>query len=171
MGKTAQRKRSAFELGVEHAKKTGRGFLHPKARGPIAAAYTNGVKAGLASLTPAYCADYADGADYAPIVREDHVNMELWAWLKRVALLAALVFVALILFGCSTKTYTSPEGARITSTTVIYGPELTGLKAQDGNRTLEIEGQKTDIQQALTIIDKLTAPAKLGAAVTGVPVP
>lgn len=83
----------------------------------------------------------------------------------------AVIAISLLFAGCSTKTYTSPEGARITSTTFIYGPELTGLKAVDGNRTLEIEGQKTDIQQALTIIDKLPAPAKLGAAVMGVPVP
>lgn len=95
-------------------------------------------------------------------------------WLLRLVEAAAIVgvIIGLILMcGCSTKTYTSPEGARITSTTFIYGPELTGLKAQDGNRTLEIEGQKTDIQQALQIIDKLTAPAKLGAAMMGVPVP
>lgn len=85
--------------------------------------------------------------------------------------LVVVVVVACLAAGCSTKTYTSPEGAKITSTTFIYGPELTGLKACDGNRTLEIEGQKTDIQQALTIIDKLTAPAKLGAAVMGVGVP
>lgn len=85
--------------------------------------------------------------------------------------IVALMIGIILLAGCSTKTYTSPEGARITSTTFIYGPELTGLKAVDGSRTLEIEGQKTDIQQALTIIDKLTAPAKLGAAAMGVPVP
>lgn len=95
-------------------------------------------------------------------------------WLIRaveaVAIVAVMIGIVLMM-GCSTKTYTSPEGARITSTTFIYGPELTGLRAQDGNRTLEIEGQKTDIQQALTIIDKLTAPAKLGAAVMGAPVP
>lgn len=72
--------------------------------------------------------------------------------------------------GCSTKTYTSPEGARITSTTFIYGPELTGLKAVDGNRTLEIEGQKSGVQQALQIIDKLVVPARVGAALVGVPV-
>lgn len=96
-------------------------------------------------------------------------------WLIRTVEYAVIFFavvVAVLLFsGCSTKTYTSPEGAKITSTTFIYGPELTGLRAVDGNRTLEIEGQKTDIQQALQIIDKLTAPAKLGAAVMGVPVP
>lgn len=85
--------------------------------------------------------------------------------------IVALMIGIIILAGCSTKTYTSPEGARITSTTFIYGPELTGLKACDGNRTLEIEGQKSDVQQALQIIDKLTAPAKLGAAMMGVPVP
>lgn len=84
------------------------------------------------------------------------------------------VIVAALLFAlpaCSTKTYTSPEGARITSTTFIYGPELTGLKAVDGNRTLEIEGQKSDVQQALQIIDKLAVPARVGAALVGVPVP
>ena len=99
------------------------------------------------------------------------LNAGMWTSLKLLALLAALVALAWALFGCSTKTYTSPEGAKITSTTFIYGPELTGLKAVDGSRTLEIEGQKTDIQQALTIIDKLTAPAKLGAAMMGVPAP
>lgn len=87
------------------------------------------------------------------------------------ALVLVVVLSCWLASGCSTKTYTSPEGAKITSTTFIYGPELTGLKACDGNRTLEIEGQKTDIQQALIIIDKLTAPAKLGAAAMGVPVP
>lgn len=40
-----------------------------------------------------------------------------------------------------------------------------------GKCKFEIEGQKTDIQQALQIIDKLTSPAKIGAAVIGVPVP
>ena len=65
--------------------------------------------------------------------------------------------------GCSTKTYTSPEGATITSTTFIYGPELTGMKAQDGNRTLEIEGQKSDLTNALKVIDKLNgAVIKMG---------
>ena len=58
--------------------------------------------------------------------------------------LVVVVVVACLALGCSTKTFTSPEGARITSTTFI---------------------------QALTIIDKLTAPGKLGAAVMGVAVP
>lgn len=99
------------------------------------------------------------------------LNAGLWTglkWLAAFVLAAALLF---ILTGCSTKTYTSPEGARITSTTFIYGPELTGLKAVDGNRTLEIEGQKSDVQQALQIIDKLAVPAKVGAAIVGVPAP
>ena len=99
------------------------------------------------------------------------LNAGMWTALK---FLAVFVIVAALLFiatGCSTKTYTSPEGARITSTTFIYGPELTGLRAVDGNRTLEIEGQKSDVQQALQIIDKLAVPAKVGAALVGVPVP
>lgn len=91
-------------------------------------------------------------------------------WVVRTIEYAALVLVcvvACLAAGCSTKTYTSPEGARITSTTFIYGPELTGLKAQDGNRTLEIEGQKTDLTNALQVIDKLS-----GAVIKmGVPVP
>lgn len=87
--------------------------------------------------------------------------------------IALCIFYIILLYwlpGCSTKTYTSPEGATITSTTFIYGPELTGMKAQDGNRTLEIEGQKSDVQRALQIIDKLAVPARVGAALVGVPV-
>lgn len=110
MGKTSQRKRSAFELGVEHAKKTGRGWLAPKARGPIAAAYINGVKAGLASLAPAYSPDYADGAEYADIILEHDINMGLWRWLKRIALLAVMVIAALIASGCATTSMTTPDG-------------------------------------------------------------
>ena len=71
--------------------------------------------------------------------------------------------------GCSAKTYTSPEGARITSTTFIYGPELTGLRAVDGNRTLEIEGQKSDLTNALKVMDKLSGA--INAIGSGVPVP
>lgn len=91
--------------------------------------------------------------------------------MKTLAVIVAVALAAYFLTGCSTKTYTSPEGARITSTTFIYGPELTGLRAVDGSRTLEIEGQKSDVQQALQIIDKLAVPAKVGGAVAGVPVP
>lgn len=111
--------------------------------------------------------------DQYPDVEKDVRDAFRWpmrlCW--AVGIVCLLVAACMALQGCSTKTYTSPEGAKITSTTFIYGPELTGLRAVDGNRTLEIEGQKTDIQQALTIIDKLTAPAKLGAAVMGVPAP
>ena len=92
-------------------------------------------------------------------------------WVEAALIVVVIVGTIILVGGCSTKTYTSPEGARITSTTFIYGPELTGLRAVDGNRTLEIEGQKSDVQQALQIIDKLTAPAKVGAAMMGVPVP
>ncbi len=99
------------------------------------------------------------------------LNAGMRAGLKWLALIVALAVLAMLACGCSTKTYTSPEGARITSTTFIYGPELTGLKAVDGNRTLEIDGQKSDVQQALQIIDKLAVPAKIGAAVVGVPLP
>lgn len=99
------------------------------------------------------------------------LNDGMWVAVKFLAGLVIVVLLLFILTGCSTKTYTSPEGARITSTTFIYGPELTGLKAVDGNRTLEIEGQKSDVQQALQIIDKLAVPARVGAALVGVPVP
>lgn len=71
-------------------------------------------------------------------------------------IVAAMIWAIVLLSGCSTKTYTSPEGAKITSTTFIYGPELTGLRAVDGNRTLEIEGQKSDLGNALAIIKALT---------------
>lgn len=72
------------------------------------------------------------------------------------AVVAAMIWAIVLLSGCSTKSYTSPEGAHITSTTFIYGPELTGLRASDGNRTLEIEGQKSDLGNALAIIRALT---------------
>ena len=73
-----------------------------------------------------------------------------------VIVVVVLVGFGYMLGGCSTKTYTSPEGASITSTTFIYGPELTGLRAVDGNRTLEIEGQRSDLGNALAIIKALT---------------
>lgn len=91
------------------------------------------------------------------------VNAGVWTglkWLAVVVLVAALLFIST---GCSTKSYTSPEGAKITSTTFIYGPELNGMRAQDGNRTLEIEGQKSDLTNALKVIDKLSgAVIKMG---------
>ena len=84
---------------------------------------------------------------------------DAFRWPVRIVCIVAIVLMlvaTLVLQGCSTKTYTSPEGASITSTTFIYGPELTGMKAQDGNRTLEIQGQKSDLTNALQVIDKLT---------------
>ncbi len=84
------------------------------------------------------------------------LNAGMWTCIKRLVLIVALAILAMLACGCSTKTYTSPEGARITSTTFIYGPELTGLRAVDGNRTLEIEGQKSDLGNALAIIKALT---------------
>ena len=102
---------------------------------------------------------------------EEEFALGMRAAFKGLLVIVLIVVVALLVLGCSTKTYTSPEGAKITSTTFIYGPELTGLRAVDGNRTLEIEGQKTDVQQALQIIDKLAVPMKVGATLVGVPVP
>lgn len=84
---------------------------------------------------------------------------DAFRWPVRIVVGAAVVLMivaTLVLQGCATKTYTSPEGASITSTTFIYGPELTGMKAVDGNRTLEIQGQKSDLTNALQVIDKLT---------------
>lgn len=156
MGKTAQRKRSLFELGVEDGRKYGRGFVNRRGRKDMVKAYLNGVKAGLSKLTPTYSPDYADGADYGALAFESKINEGLWVGLKRLTLLAAMALVILLLTGCSTKTYTSPEGASITSTTFVYGPELTGLRAVDGNRTLEIEGQRSDLGNALAIIKALT---------------
>lgn len=102
---------------------------------------------------------------------EEELALGMWAAFKGLLVIVFIVVVALLVLGCSTKTYTSPEGAKITSTTFIYGPELTGLRAVDGNRTLEIEGQKSDVQQALQIIDKLAVPMRVGATLVGVPIP
>lgn len=156
MGKTSQRKRSLFEQGVSDARKYGRGFVLRRGRKDMVNDYYNGVKAGLPTYAPTYSPDYSIYDDYAGTAFDSDINMGLWVGIKRLALLAALVLAILLFTGCSTKTYTSPEGAKITSTTFIYGPELTGLRAQDGNRTLEIEGQKSDLGNALAIIKALT---------------
>lgn len=62
---------------------------------------------------------------------------------------AASVWAIVLLSGCSIKAYTSPEGAKLSSATFLWGPEITGLEAADGNRTLKLQSQKSDIQ-ALT---------------------
>lgn len=72
------------------------------------------------------------------------------------------IFLAFIMSiqACAVKTYVSPEGAKLTSTTFLWGPEVTGLKATDGNRTLTIDSQKSDIQSALTAINTLAGAVK-----------
>ena len=98
MGKTAQRTRSMFELGVSDGRENGRPMRYVRGRKDMANAYINGVKAGLPKLTPIYSADYADGADYGALAFESDINEGLWAGLKRLALLAAMVFAVLILW-------------------------------------------------------------------------
>lgn len=68
---------------------------------------------------------------------------------------AAGIWFVVLLSGCAIKTYTSPEGAKLSSTTFLWGPEITGLEAQDGNRTLKLQSQKSDVQ-ALTELLKMT---------------
>lgn len=151
MGKTAQRKRSAFELGVAHAKKYGRGWNPPYMRGPILASYINGVKAGLSPLVPSYSPDYADGCDFGALAFKHDINIGLWTGLKRLALLAALVLVALILFGCSTRTIIiTPDGINATSSALLYCPEATVIQVQDGNRTADMVGETSGVGAVVT---------------------
>ena len=99
MGKTAQRKRSMFELGVHDGREYGRpARYYVRGRKDMVNAYVNGVKAGLSNRTPIYSPDYADGADYGALAFESDINEGLWMGLKRLALLASLVFMILILW-------------------------------------------------------------------------
>lgn len=151
MGKTAQRKRSAFELGVAHAKKYGRGWNSPYMRGPILTSYTNGVKAGLSPLVPSYSPDYADGCDFGALAFEHDINMGLWTGLKRLALLAALVLVALILFGCSTRTIIiTPDGINATPSSFLYCPEATVTRISDGSQTADMVGETSGVGAVVT---------------------
>lgn len=111
MGKTAQRKRSMFELGVSDGREYGRPAHYILGRKDMVNAYINGIKAGLSKLTPIYSPDYADGADYGVLALEHDINMGLWGGLKRLALIAALMLAALLLFGCASIKMTTPEGA------------------------------------------------------------
>lgn len=162
MGKTSQRKRSAFELGVEHAKKTGRGWLVPRAGGPIAAAYINGVKAGLSKLTPTYSPDYADGCDYGAIAFESDINEGLWTWLKRLALVAGIALLALRLTACSTRSIViTPGTINATSTTLLYCPEASVTRVVDGNRTVDTSGVETGVGETLKgVADAIFGGAK-----------
>lgn len=154
MGKTAQRKRSAFELGVEHAKKTGRGFAHPRGRGPIHRSYIAGVKAGLSSLAPSYSPDYADDADYGAIAIDEGFNVGFWEWLKSLAMVTCLIIVALLLFGCSTINIATPDGYSA-SYTRIGDQEISGLRFEKDNLgltriVLDKQASKSDVlMQAL----------------------
>ena len=98
MGKTAQRKRSMFELGVSDGREYGRPARYVRGRKDMVNAYVNGVKAGLSELTPVYSPDYADGADYGALAFENDINEGLWMGLKRLMFLASLVSVVLILW-------------------------------------------------------------------------
>lgn len=98
MGKTAQRKRSMFELGVSDGREYGRPTRYVRGRKDMVNAYVNGVKAGLPKLTPVYSPDYADGADYGALAFENDINEGLWMGLKRLTFLASLVSVILILW-------------------------------------------------------------------------
>ena len=99
MGKTAQRKRSFFELGVNDGREYGRpARYYVRGRKDMVNAYVNGVKAGLSELTPVYSPDYADGADYGALAFENDINEGLWMGLKRLMFLASLVSVVLILW-------------------------------------------------------------------------
>lgn len=100
MGKTAQRKRSFFELGVDDAKKYGRAARYIRGRKDMINCYVNGVKAGLSTLTPCYSPDYADGADYGSMAFEHEINMGLWTGLKRLVLVASITLVVLLLWRC-----------------------------------------------------------------------
>ena len=145
MGKTAQRKRSFFELGVNDGRKYGPSMHYIRGRKDMVNAYAYGVKAGLSELTPTYSPDYADGADYGAIAFESEINEGLWTGLKRVALLAALVLVILLLTGCPTISISTPEGCQA-SYTRIGSQDISGLTySRDGNSTLiGMDKQHTD---------------------------
>ncbi len=64
------------------------------------------------------------------------------------------------MLGCSVKTYTSPEGASLTSMTFLWGPTVQGLEAVDGNRTLRLESQKSDTQILTEALSRALAGAK-----------
>jgi hypothetical protein len=87
-----------FELGVSDGREYGRPARYVRGRKDMVNAYVNGVKAGLSKLTPTYSPDYADGADYGAIAFESEINEGLWQGLKRLALLAAVVFMILLLW-------------------------------------------------------------------------
>lgn len=62
---------------------------------------------------------------------------------------AILIMLALLLTACSIKTYTSPEGVKVTSGSFIYCPEASVTRVQDGNRTVDMMGETSGVGAAV----------------------
>ena len=95
MGKTAQRKRSLFELGVNDGREYGTSMHYIRGRKDMVRAYVNGVKAGLPTYTPTYSPDYSIYDDYADMAFDSDINIGLWVGIKRLLILSAMVLAVL----------------------------------------------------------------------------
>lgn len=65
---------------------------------------------------------------------------------KTLALLAAIVLLAILLFGCSTHTISiTPGCVNATSSALLYCPEATVIPVVDGNRTVDMLSEASGV--------------------------
>jgi hypothetical protein len=75
----------------------------------------------------------------------------MWTSLKALAVIAALVLLAVWLFGCSTRAISiTPGCVNATSTALLYCPEATVIRVVDGNRTVDMLGEASGVGAVVT---------------------
>lgn len=67
------------------------------------------------------------------------------------AIVAAMIWAIVLLSGCSTHTIRiTPQGVNATSTALLYCPEATVLRVQDGNRTVDMLSEASGVGAVVT---------------------
>jgi hypothetical protein len=60
------------------------------------------------------------------------------------------ILILLVLCACSTRSIIiTPDGINATSTTMLYCPEATVTRVQDGNRTVDMMGETSGVGAAV----------------------
>lgn len=66
-----------------------------------------------------------------------------------------MIWAIVLLSGCSTHTISiTTQGVNATSTAMIYCPEATVIRVQDGNRTVDMLGESAGVGAVVTEVIK-----------------
>lgn len=74
------------------------------------------------------------------------IHAGMWTSLKFLALLAVLILFAILAAACSTHTISiTPGCVNATSTALLYCPEASVIRVQDGNRTVDMLSEASGV--------------------------